>query len=129
VLLGLGATVPPVSETLNEPATAVAVPPQVFAIPFGVATTIPVGRVSLKAKPVWATVLAVGFVIVKVNALVAFSPIDVGVNALLIEGGATIEIEGVKVTVVVRPPPEMVIGMLMLWPAEPVTVPTTVMGG
>ena len=47
----LTATVPPVSETLPEPAVAVGVPEQVFVNPFGVATTNPVGKVSLNATP------------------------------------------------------------------------------
>jgi hypothetical protein len=80
------ATVPPLREILPEPATAVTVPPHVFASPFGEATTIPVGSVSVTATPVCATVLAAGFVIVKVKALLAFRPIVAGLNALAIEG-------------------------------------------
>ena len=38
------AILPPVSVTLPEPATAVAVPPHVFVNPFGVATTRPAGK-------------------------------------------------------------------------------------
>jgi hypothetical protein len=38
------ATVAAASETLPDPATAVATPPQVLAKPFGVATTIPEGN-------------------------------------------------------------------------------------
>ena len=45
----LAAIVPPVSEMLPEPATAVAVPPHVFVKPLGVATTIPAGKLSVNA--------------------------------------------------------------------------------
>src|SRR5438034_5988294 len=52
VQLVLTVIVPPVSDTLPDPATAVAVPPQVFDSPLGVATTRPAGRLSVKATPV-----------------------------------------------------------------------------
>jgi hypothetical protein len=123
------ATVPPESEILPDPAAAVAVPPHVFVNLFGVATTRPAGKVSVKATPLSATVLAPGSVIVKVSALLAFTPIDTGLNASLIDGGETMEIEGLEFTVEVTPPPEMLIGMLMDWPAEPVTLPITIIGG
>src|SRR5438874_2050775 len=80
---------PPVKLMLVDPATAVAVPLQVFDNPFGVATTSPVGKVSVNATPVSATVLAAGFVIVKVSVVVPFSGMLVGLNALAITGGAT----------------------------------------
>src|ERR1700704_5648251 len=80
---------PPVRLMLVEPATAVAVPPQVFERPFGVETTSPVGSVSVNATPVSATVLAAGLVMVKVSVVVPFSGIVVGLNALAIDGGAT----------------------------------------
>jgi len=85
----LTATVPPVSETLAEPATAVAVPAQVLVSPLGVATTIPTGNVSENATPISATALAAGFVIVKVSKVVALRATAVGLNALAIDGGAT----------------------------------------
>src|SRR5258708_19998799 len=74
---------------LVEPATAVAVPPQVFESALGVATTSPVGRVSVKATPVSATVLAAGLVMVKVREVVPFSGMVAAPNALAIDGGAT----------------------------------------
>jgi hypothetical protein len=43
-----------------EPATAVAVPPQVLFKALGVATTNPAGRLSVKARPVSAK-LVLGF--------------------------------------------------------------------
>src|SRR5260370_1350216 len=85
----LAATVPPVSEILPEPATAVATPPQVLVSPLGVATTKPAGSVSVNATPVSATVLAPGLVMVKVSDVVPFSGIAAAPKALAIEGGAT----------------------------------------
>ena len=76
-------------ETLPEPATAVTTPPQVFATPFGVATTIPVGSASVNATPVKPTVFAPGFVIVNVSEVDALNPILAAPNTFAIEGGAT----------------------------------------
>ena len=89
VQLALAAMLPPVREMLVEPATAVAVPPQVFERPFGVETTSPVGSVSVNATPVSATALAAGLVIVNVSEVVAFKAMPAGLNTLAIEGGAT----------------------------------------
>src|SRR5260370_14199384 len=85
----LAATVPPVSEILPEPATAVATPPQVLVSPLGVATTSPAGKVSVKATPVSATALAPGLVMVKVSEVVPLSGRLAAPNALAIDGGAT----------------------------------------
>ncbi len=54
VQLALAASVPAERLILPEPATAVAVPPQVLFRPDGVATTRPAGRLSVKAIPVSA---------------------------------------------------------------------------
>jgi hypothetical protein len=89
VQLLLAAIVPPVSEALPAPATAVTVPPQEFVMPGVVATTIPTGNVSVTATPVSATALAAGFVMVNVNEVVPFSAIPVAPKALAIDGGAT----------------------------------------
>ena len=82
-------TVPLVSEMLADPATAVALPPQVLVKPLGVDTTIPAGSESVNATPASATAFAAGLVIVKVSDVEPFSGIDVAPNALAIEGGAT----------------------------------------
>src|SRR5262245_855972 len=75
---------------LPEPAVAVKVPPlQLPVAPFGVATTRLVGRVSVKATPVSATVLPPGLVMVKVSVETALGVMTVGLNALVIDGGAT----------------------------------------
>src|SRR6266567_1017391 len=89
VQLLLTAIVPPVSETLPEPATAVAAPPQVLVNPFGVATTMPAGNVSVNATPVSATAFAPGLVMVKVSEVVPFSGRFAAPKALAIDGGAT----------------------------------------
>jgi hypothetical protein len=83
------AMLPPVRLMLVPPAVAEAVPLQLFTRPFGVAITNPVGSVSLKATSASATVFAAGLVRVKVSALVPFSGIELGLNALAIDGGAT----------------------------------------
>jgi len=83
------ATVPVPRATLPLPAAAVTVPPQVLVSPFGVATTRPAGRVSVKATPVNATVFAAGFVMVKLRLVVPFTGIEDVPNALLMLGGAT----------------------------------------
>src|SRR5882672_902558 len=80
---------PPVRLMLVEPATAVAVPPQVLVSPLGVDTTSPTGRVSVNATPVSTTAFAAGFVIVNVRAVVPFSAIVEGLKTLAIDGGAT----------------------------------------
>lgn len=100
----LTAMLPPVSEMLVPPGAAEAVPPQLFVSPFGVATSNPAGRESLNATPVWATVFPAGLVIVKVNALVAFKRIVVGLKAFAIERADTT----VSVAVAVFPVPPWV---------------------
>src|SRR5215468_9378592 len=92
---------PPVKLMLVPAGAAAAVPPQLLVKPFGVATTSPVGSVSLNATPLCATVLAAGLVMVKVSVLVPFSGIELGLNALAILGGATT----VSVSVAVLPVP------------------------
>jgi len=49
--LALTGIAPPISDTLPEPARAVAVPPQVFVKPLGVATASPTGKLSVNATP------------------------------------------------------------------------------
>src|SRR5258708_39659464 len=70
----LAASVPPERLTEPEPATAVAVPPQVLLRLFGVATTNPAGRVSVNATPFSATPVF-GVWVVKLGSVVAFSGI------------------------------------------------------
>src|SRR5437762_10007464 len=82
----LVARVPADRLTEPEPATAVAVPPQVLLRPFGVATTRPAGKLSVKATPVRAT-LVFGLVMLHVSDVVPFNGICAAPNALLIDGG------------------------------------------
>jgi hypothetical protein len=74
---------------LVEPATAVAVPAQVFDKPFGVEITRPAGNESVKATPVSATVFAAGLVTVKFNSEVPFKEIVAGLNVAAKTGGVT----------------------------------------
>jgi len=81
------ARVPPLRETPLLPAIAVIVPVQVPPWPFGVATTKPAGKLSLNARPLRATVLADGLVIVNIRVVVPPTGIVAAPNALLIVGG------------------------------------------
>jgi hypothetical protein len=82
------ASVPPVKLTLAEPATAVAVPPQLLVKPLGVETTMPAGRLSVKFTPVR---LPVGSTLVttKLNADVPLMVTAVGVKDFVMVGGAS----------------------------------------
>src|SRR5580658_7768615 len=71
----------PVAKVMEpEPAVAVTVPPQVLVKAFGVETTIPAGKVSVKATPVSAAAFATGLVSVKVRVEFAFRMIDTGLK-------------------------------------------------
>ena len=113
---------PPERLTLPDPATAVAVPPQVLFKALGVATTRPAGRLSVKAIPVSASVV-LGFWIVNVSEVVPFSGMLATPNALVIDGG----VATVKLAEAVLPVPPLVEVtfpvVLVYWPeAVPVTV-------
>jgi len=84
----LAAILPPVRLTLPVPAVAVAVPPKVLVRPDGVATTSPLGKVSVTATPLKA-VAPFGSVMVKVKLVVPPTTTLAAPNALLIDGGAT----------------------------------------
>ena len=84
------ASVAPDRLTLPDPAVAVMVPPPHEPVsPFGVATTTLAGNVSVNAIPVSGTEFPAGLVMVKLSVERSFGPIATGLNALLIEGGAT----------------------------------------
>src|SRR5579859_1824104 len=117
------AILPPVRLMLVDPATAVAVPPQVLDSPFGVATTSPMGSVSVKATPASASVLAAGLVMVKVSVVVPFSGMVVGLKALAIEGGATTVSTAVLLVVPVPPSIEVTAPVVLL--LLPAVVPAT----
>jgi hypothetical protein len=72
--------------TLLEPATAVAVPPQVL-FKFGVdAITNPTGRLSVKATP-FSVKFVLGLLMLKLSEVVPFSGICAAPKALVIAGG------------------------------------------
>jgi hypothetical protein len=73
--------------TVAVPEVAVAVPPQVFDKPFGLATSRPLGRASLKFTPVKDEPVF-GLVIVKLSVVVLFVKIGFAVNDLAITGGS-----------------------------------------
>src|SRR5260370_42439979 len=85
----LNASVPPDRLTVPDPATAVAAPPQVLVSPFGVATTKPAGRLSVKATPVTGMALIAGLVMVKVSEVEPFNGMLAAPKALAIVGGVT----------------------------------------
>ncbi len=72
--LTLADRVPPDKLTEDEPATAVAVPPQVLFRLFGVATINPAGRLSVKASPFRVT-FVFGLVMLNVRLVVPFNVI------------------------------------------------------
>src|SRR5258707_13091697 len=98
------ARVPADKLTVPDPATAVAVPPQVLVSPLGVATTNPAGRLSVNATPVSAMVLAAGLVMVKVSEVEPFSGMLAAPNALVMVGG----VATVRFAVAVLPVPPLV---------------------
>ena len=78
----------PLKLTEEEPAVAVAVPPQVLDKPFGDATTKPLGSESVKLTPVSAT-LVLGLVMVKLRLVVFPVKMGFAVKDLAMTGGAT----------------------------------------
>ena len=84
--LAPGARLAPDNATEDDPGAAVGVVLQVFVNPLGVATTSPVGRVSVNeiALSVWFTLV---LETVKVRLVVPFSGIVAAPNAFAIVGG------------------------------------------
>lgn len=119
----LTAKLPPVRLRDVEPATAEAVPPHEFERPLGVATTRPAGSVSEKATPASATVLAAGFVMVKVRVEVPLRETVVGAKASIIDGGATM-LTLAEAAPLVPPSVEVTVEVVLFFcPAElPVTL-------
>ncbi len=101
-------------------AVVVSVPPQTVAD--ALATVKPVGRVSVNATPACASTFAAGFVIVNVSDVVACSAIDVGLNALLIEGGASTLTEAVALVPV---PPSVDVTFPVVLFSSPAPIPVT----
>lgn len=78
--------VAPESEMVFPP-LVVSVPLQTVLVPLAIVS--PAGSTSVKATPVRATELTAGLVMVKPSDVVVFTAIELGLNALAIEGGAT----------------------------------------
>jgi len=116
------AIVPPLSVIVPEAAIAVTAPPQVFVRPFGVPTTRPAGRLSVKATPVCATPLAAGFVSVNVKVVVPFNTIVLAPNALAIVGGATTSIVAVATLPL---PPSVEVTLVVVLFCVPAATPVT----
>lgn len=81
---------PPVKETVPEPAVAVAVPPQVFTRPLGFARTRLAGKLSVNPTPLSCTVFDAGLVMLMVRVATPPGAMVMGLNDLVIAGGATI---------------------------------------
>lgn len=99
----LGASVPPASVTLLEPATAVTVPVQVALRLLGVATTRPEGKESVKARPERVRE-ELGLETVKERVVELLSGMDAAPKELLMEGGVATE----RVALAVLPVPPLV---------------------
>jgi hypothetical protein len=115
----LAAIVPPVKDTVPDPAAAAVVPLHVLVSPLGVATTRLAGKLSVKPTPVSPTV-AEGLVMVMVIVLVPPTPIVLGVNTLVVVGGATTLIVSVAVPPV---PPSVELTVLVVLTWAPALIP------
>src|SRR5258708_10267354 len=98
----------------------VSVPPHTVAEEL--ATVSPVGNVSAKATPVSGSTFAAGFVMVKVNDVVAFSAIVLGLNTLAIDGGASTLSEAEAVPPV---PSSVEVTLPVVLVCKPAAVPVT----
>lgn len=81
-----GAKVPPDNITEDAPAAPLAVPPHVLFKLFGLATTKPAGRLSVKARPLRVVFLS-GLLMVNVRLVVPFNGTEAAPNALTMAGG------------------------------------------
>ena len=81
----LAVTLAPESDTLDDPPTAVAVPPQVLVRLAGVATTRPAVRLSVNATP-FSVKFVLGLLMVNVRLVAPFSGMLAAPNALAMVG-------------------------------------------
>lgn len=116
-------TEPPESETLPEPAVAVAVPPHELVRPLGVATTRPVGSESVKATPVSPVVFAEGLVMVRVRDVTPLGAMLEAPKDLTIDGGATTVRLAVLLVAPVPPSVEVTVPVVSL--CVPAAIPVT----
>ena len=117
--------VPLASTTEAVPAVAVVVPAQLLSNPFGVATSIPAGKLSVTAAPVKATALE----LVRVRVSVVTPPTGrTGTpNALLTVGGTATKVVAVAaMPVSVTPAVFDAVGAEVVLTAGPAAIPLTV---
>jgi len=120
------ASVAPDKLTEDEPAVAVVVPPQFVVSPFGVATTRPAGKVSVKPIPV-SEMFPAGLPMVKLSEVDPFSGmLDASNDLVMVGGDATL-----RFAEAVLPVPPLVevtvLVVLVYWPdVIPVTFTITV---
>src|ERR1035437_1951922 len=88
VQLPEAAMVPPLRSMVAVPAIAVRIPPQVLVVVSGVATTNPLGKLSVNAA---GTGLALGFITVMVRVETPFTLMTPGVKTLL-SGGVLVAV-------------------------------------
>jgi hypothetical protein len=81
--------VPPVRETVPEPAAAVTVPPQVFVKALGFATTRLAGKLSVNPTPLSCTVFDPGLEMLTVRVVAPPGAMLMGLNDLVIAAGPT----------------------------------------
>jgi len=118
----LAGCVAPARLMLPDPATAVAVPPQVLLRAGVGAITGPAGRVSVNAIPVSAVVVF-GLVILKVSEVVPFSGMLAAPKAFVIVGGVA-TVRFAEAVLPIPPLVEVTLPVVLVnWPeAAPVTV-------
>lgn len=114
---------PPERETELEPATADVVPAQELVRPFGVATTRPEGKVSVKATPVSATGFAEGLVMVNVRDVTPPDAVLEAPKTFAMDGGATTVRDAVLLVVPVPPSVELTAPVVLF--CVPANVPVT----
>jgi hypothetical protein len=119
----LAATVPAERLMLDDPATAVAVPPQVLVNALGVATTKPDGKLSVNARPVSATVLEL--VMLKVSEVEAFSGMLATPKDLVIVGGAAVTMRLAEAVPPVPPSVEVTLPEVLFFVPGVVAVTST----
>jgi hypothetical protein len=113
--------------TLPAPAVAVIVPPPQLPVRplFGVATTKPAGKVSVKPIPVSPTDVF-GFVMLKVKLVEVFSAIEAAPNDFVITGGEATVMVAVLLVVPVPPSVEVITFVVLFHTPEVIPVTFTV---
>lgn len=119
----LAGMVAPESKTLLEPAVAVAVPPQVLARAFGVATTRPAGSESVKPTPVKETEFEEGLASVRASEVVPLGAMLEAPKDFAMEGGATTARLAVLLVEPVPPLADVMAPVVLSW--EPAVAPVT----